>query len=78
MSRLQRRTCALMRKDSPLQQDRVAGCEQDKSTGVGQKKIRHSHTVSTHRMLEISGRITECKIPVTIAPPSKDSVPESA
>jgi hypothetical protein len=38
MSRLQRRTCALMRKDSPLQQDRVAGCEQDKSTGVGQKK----------------------------------------
>lgn len=28
------------------------------------KKIRHSHTVSTHRMLEISGRITECKIPL--------------
>ena len=38
----------------------------------------HSQPLSTHRMSEDSIRITGVRVSVTIAPPSKDSVPESA
>jgi hypothetical protein len=58
------------------------GCRSGTTQSTGQQRkdlvTEHSQALSTQRMSESNIRIAEVRIFVTIASPSKDSVPESA